>query len=56
MQNFGGEWGGGGRDIFVLATFRHLFLEEANFYIIEWQDFHKELAQMQIENLSTITR
>jgi hypothetical protein len=35
-----------GHDIFVLATFRHFFPEEANMYTVEWQDFYKEIAQM----------
>jgi hypothetical protein len=36
--------GGGAVMIFLLlATFRHLFPEEANLHAVEWQDFHKEI-------------
>jgi hypothetical protein len=34
--------GRGGHDIFLLATFRHLFPEEANLHAVEWQDFYKK--------------
>ena len=35
LQNFGEEFAGGGHAIFVLATFRQLFQEEASLYIVE---------------------
>jgi hypothetical protein len=45
LQNFSEERGGvgSGHYIFILATFRNLFPEEAILYTVEWEDFHKEI-------------